>query len=109
MAHFYYIANGLYIERKELDQVCKQLAAFKRGKLNIIGVERPANKGVVGGEGGQGRCRQYPMQRRRPSASGLCANTKIKTTRTVSVLQSTMPSKRTSNDIDFVEPTQYNV
>ena len=49
------------------------------------------------------------MQRRRPSASGLCANTKIKTTRTVSVLQSTMPSKRTSNDIDFVEPTQYNV
>jgi hypothetical protein len=32
--------------------VRKQLAAFKRGKLNIIGVEGPANKGVIGEVGG---------------------------------------------------------
>ena len=51
----------------------------------------------------------YPLQRRRPSASGPCENTRIKTTRTVSILQLTMSYKRASNGIDFVEPTQYNV
>ena len=34
------------MERKELDRVCKQLAAFKRGKLDIIGVEGPTNERV---------------------------------------------------------------
>ena len=33
----------------------KQLAAFKRGELNITGVEGPANKRVIGEVGGGGR------------------------------------------------------
>ena len=33
--------------------MCKQLAAFKRGKLNIIGVEGPADKRVVKKVGGE--------------------------------------------------------
>jgi hypothetical protein len=42
--HFRYIVNGLY---KELNWVYKQLAAFKRGELNIIEIEGPADKRVI--------------------------------------------------------------
>ena len=35
------------MEYKKLNWVYKQLAAFKRGKLDIIGVEGPADKKVV--------------------------------------------------------------
>jgi hypothetical protein len=45
--HFRYIVNGLYIEYKELNWVYKQLAAFKRGELNIIEIEGPADKRVI--------------------------------------------------------------
>ena len=51
--YFCHTANSLYIDCKELDQVYKQLAAFKRGKLNIMGVEGPANERVIGEVGGE--------------------------------------------------------
>lgn len=34
------------MEREELDRVREQLAAFKRGELDITGVEGPANERV---------------------------------------------------------------
>ena len=43
---FCYLVDGCYIKQVELDWVCEQLAAFKRGELNIIGIEEPNNKGL---------------------------------------------------------------
>jgi hypothetical protein len=54
------------------------------------------------------------MERRRPSRSGPCGTNELRNTRILFIdssnrFSSTMPSKRTSNDIDLVEPTQYRV
>jgi len=54
------------------------------------------------------------MERLRPSRKWSVRNTELKNTRILFTdssnrLLSTMPSKRTSNDIDLVEPTQYRV
>ena len=43
---FRYLVYGCYIEQAELDRVRKQLAAFKRGELNIVEIEEPDNKGL---------------------------------------------------------------
>ena len=45
-AQFRHSAYGCYIEQKELDRVREQLAAFKRGELDIEGMEEPNNKGL---------------------------------------------------------------
>jgi len=54
------------------------------------------------------------MERLRPSRKWSVRNTELKNTRILYIdssnrLLSTMPSKRTSNDVDLIEPTQYRV
>ena len=55
----------------------------------------------------------YPLTRRRPQRKRSVQNTRIRTTRIgcidlINTNHQTMPSNCTSNDIDLVQPTQYN-
>ena len=45
-AQFHYSVHGCYIEQAELDRVREQLAAFKRGEFDIVGIEEPDDKGL---------------------------------------------------------------
>ena len=90
------------------------MAIALRDFLDLYNTGRSSpNKGMCCFNG-IARFNLYPLTRRRPLTMWSVRNTRIKSTRIANVdlintILSTMPSNLTSNDIDIIQPTQYNV